>query len=286
LIKRVFNFLWQLPFMITGYLFTWLGPVITEIGSMAIFLLQVVKSTFQRPFEVREFIIHLYQVGIRSIPVVALAGIFVGAIVSIQFHYALSQFGAGALQYLGGVTTSGLLREVGPVLVSVMIAARVGAFITAELGTMKVTEQVDAVRCLGADPIRFLVVPRFLAVTVMIFILTILGLIIATAGGALSAYLLTDMGLSKYFASIRSLSAAWALSNGMLKSLLFGVLLSTVCCYKGLYTEGGSEGVGKAVNSCLVTSSIAIFLVDYIIARMASITFEVAERFLFFMEIP
>ncbi len=272
--------------MVTGYLFTWLGPVLFEVGGMLIFLLKVIRSGFRRPFEIRELIIQLYQVGVRSIPVVGLAGLFVGAIVSIQFHYALSQFGTGTLQYLGGVTTSGILREVGPVLVSVMIAARVGAYITAELGTMKVTEQVDAVRCLGADPIQFLVVPRFLAVTVMIFILTILGLIIATAGGALSAYLLADMGLGKYFASIRSLAAAWALSNGMLKSLLFGVVLSTVCCYKGLYTEGGSEGVGRSVNSCLVTSSIAIFLADYIIARVASITFEVAERFLFFMEIP
>lgn len=285
MIKRVLNFLWQLPFMVTGYFLTWLGPAVSEIGSMSVFFWQVIKSIFHRPFEVRELIIQLYQVGVRSIPVVVLAGLFVGAIVSIQFHYALSQFGAGALQYLGGVTTSGLLREVAPVLVSVMIAARVGAYITAELGTMKVTEQVDAVRCLGADPLRFLVVPRFLAVTIMIFILTILGLIIATAGGAISAYMLTGMGISKYFASIRSLAAAWALFNGMFKSLLFGVLLSTVCCYKGLHTEGGSEGVGKAVNSCLVTSSIAIFLVDYIIARLASITFEVAESFLFFMEI-
>jgi len=285
LIKRLFNYLWQLPFMVTGHLFTWLGPVISEIGSMSLFFWQVIKSIFHRPFEVREFIIQLYQVGVRSIPVVLLAGLFVGAIVSIQFHYALSQFGAGALQYLGGVTTSGLLREVAPVLVSVMIAARVGAYITAELATMKVTEQVDAVRCLGADPLRFLVVPRFLAVTIMIFILTILGLIIATAGGALSAYLLTGMGISKYFASIRSLAAAWALFNGMFKSLLFGVLLSTVSCYKGLNTDGGSEGVGRAVNSCLVTSAIAIFLADYIIARLASLTFEVAESFLFFMEI-
>jgi len=280
--RRTLRRLWQLPFLLIGYLFTWFGPFLHELGSMLLFFIEVTKHLFQRPFEWRELIFQLYQVGVKSLPVVALSGLFVGAIVAIQFEYALSRFGAGAVGYLGGLTTSGLLREVGPVLVSVMIAGRVGAYITAELGTMKVTEQIDAVRCLGANPIRFLIVPRFIAVTFMIFVLTIVGLIIATLGGALAAWALMDMDLAKYFASIRSLAAAWALGNGMLKSVLFGLLLATIACYKGINAEGGAEGVGKAVNSCLVQSSIAIFVSDYIIAKVALITFRVAETFLDF----
>jgi phospholipid/cholesterol/gamma-HCH transport system permease protein len=218
---------------------------------------------------------------VKSIPIVIISGLFVGAIVSVQFAYALSQF-PGTSGFLGGITTSGLLREVGPVLVSVMVAARIGAYITAELGTMKVTEQIDAVRCLGADPIQFLVVPRFLAVSIMIFLLTIVGLVVGTVGGAAAAWLMTDMGPSYYFASVVSLNAAWALFNGMAKGLLFGIMIATICCYKGMTTEGGTLGVGKAVNSCLVTCSFAIFLADYIVASIASLTFAVAEKLLVF----
>lgn len=272
--------LWQLPFWLIGLLFTWFGPFWQEVGSMVLFFGQVALHLFRRPFEWGELILQLYQVGVRSVPIVAIAGFFVGAIVCFQFNYALSLF--GATQYLGGIATSGLLREVAPVLVSIMIAGRIGAYVTAELGTMKVTEQIDAVRCLGANPLQFLVVPRFIAVTVMIFVLTMLGLVIAAVGGAIVARLLFDMGLSYYFANVIKLAAAWALLNGILKGVVFGLLISTICCYKGMNTEGGTEGVGRAVNSCLVTCSIAIFLADYIIASVASITFSVAETLLFF----
>ena len=283
-LRRRLDLVWQFPFLLIGYLFTWFGPFWQDVGAMVLFFGTVARRIFRRPFEWGELIVQLYQVGVKSLPIVAIAGLFVGAIVAIQFNYALGLF--GATQYLGGMTTSGLLREVGPVLVSVMIAGRIGAYITAELGTMKVTEQVDAVRCLGADPIQFLVVPRFLAVAIMIFVLTMVGLVVAALGGALASWLLADMGLSYYFANIRKLAAAWALLNGILKSLLFGLLLSTIACYKGMTTEGGTEGVGRAVNSCLVTSAIAIFLADYVMAGIASITFQVAEQFLFFEQMP
>ena len=272
--------LWQIPFLIIGYLFTWFGPFLQDLGGMLMFFGQVARHMFSRPFEWRELIIQLYMVGVKSLPIVVISGVFVGAIVAIQFEYALSLF--GARQYLGGIATSAILREVGPVLVSVMVAGRIGAYVTAELGTMKVTEQIDAVRCLGANPVKFLVVPRFIAVALMIFVLTMVGLVIAAVGGALSTWLLTDMGLSYYFANVRSLAAAWALFNGMAKGVIFGLLIATISCYKGMSTEGGTEGVGQAVNSCLVTCSFAIFMVDYIIASVASLTFQVAETLLFF----
>ena len=264
---------------IRGPLEIWLVPFFSEIGALAMFLGRAVRHIFKAPFEAGELLFQMYQVGVRSIPIVLIAGFFVGGIVVIQFEYALNLFGAEI--YLGGITTSGLLREVGPVLVAIMIAGRVGAYITAELATMKVTEQVDAVRCLGVNPIQFLVVPRFLAVTAMIFVLTILGLIFALIGGALVASLILDVNLSFYFANIRKLAAAWALFTGMLKSILFGILVATISCYQGMKTEGGAEAVGQAVNVCLVRCSIAIFLADYIIASLAALTFGLAEEIIF-----
>jgi len=280
---RMLDRLWQLPFLVIGFLLSWVVPFLKDVGGMVMFLWVILKHLVKPPFEVRELMFQLYAVGVKSIPVVIISGIFVGAIVGIQFEYALGLF--GARQYLGGITTSGVLREVGPVLVSIMIAGRVGAYITAELGTMKVTEQIDAVRCLGANPIQFLVVPRFIAVTVMVFVLTIVGLVVATMGGAFAVWLMADMGPAYYFESAKNLNAGWALLNGMAKGLLFGVLLSTIACYKGFTTEGGTEGVGRAVNSCLVVGSLAIFITDYLLASIASVTFKVAESLLFFGQV-
>jgi phospholipid/cholesterol/gamma-HCH transport system permease protein len=264
---------------IRGPIELWLLPFFSEIGALALFFGAIVRHLLKPPFEAGELLFQMYQVGVRSVPVVLIAGFFVGGVVVLQFDYALNLFGAEI--YLGGITTSGLLREVGPVLVAVMIAGRVGAYITAELATMKVTEQVDAVRCLGVNPVQFLVVPRFLAVTAMIFVLTILGLIFALLGGALVGSLFLNMNLSFYFANIRKLAAAWALFNGMLKSILFGIVVATISCYQGMKTEGGAEAVGRAVNTCLVHCSIAIFLLDYIIASLAALTFGLAEEIIF-----
>jgi phospholipid/cholesterol/gamma-HCH transport system permease protein len=250
-----------------------------ELGAMTVFGIQVIIRIPRSPFEIREFMFQLYQVGVRSVSIVLVAGFFVGGIAALQFNHALSLFQAEV--YLGGITTSGLLREIGPVLVAIMITGRIGAYIAAELGTMKVTEQVDAVRCLGADPIQCLVVPRFLAVTIMIFLLTIFGLIVSLVGGALLSNLLLDVNISYYLVNLVKLTTVWALINAMIKSVLFGIVISVICCFKGMSAEGGAQGVGRAVNSTLVVASIAVFLIDYIIASINSLTFRLAESFLF-----
>jgi phospholipid/cholesterol/gamma-HCH transport system permease protein len=262
-----------------GWAFGWLASFFSELGAMAVFGIQIIIRIPRSPFEIREFMFQLYQVGVRSITIVLVAGFFVGGIVALQFNHALSLFGAQV--YLGGVTTSGLLREVGPVLVAIMITGRIGAYITAELGTMKVTEQVDAVRCLGADPLQCLVVPRFLAVAIMIFFLTIFGLIVSLVGGAIISSLLLEVNINYYLINLRKLTAVWALFNGMIKSILFGLVIAVICCYKGMSAEGGAEGVGRAVNSTLVVASIAVFLLDYVVASLNSLTFHLAESFLF-----
>ena len=144
--KRLARLL-EIPFMLVGLFFTWFGPFLHELGAMALFGGKVILHVPRRPFEWGELIVQLYHVGVKSLPIVALAGFFIGAVVAVQFNYAMGLF--GATQYLGGMTTSALLREVGPAVIAVMIAGRIGAFVTAELGTMKATEQLDAVRAGG-----------------------------------------------------------------------------------------------------------------------------------------
>ncbi len=266
-------------FQYPGRLLLGLWTLMEGIGARSLFLLQVIINIWKRPFEIREFIIQLYLVGVQSLSIVAVSGFFIGGIVALQFYYALNMFGAGV--YLGGVTTSGLLREVGPVLVAIMITGRIGAFIAAELGTMKVTGQAEAIQCLGLEPMQVLVVPRFLAVIIMIFLLTIFGLLVSLVGGALVSFLILDVNISYYLVYLLKLTTVWAFLNGMIKSFIFGVLVATVSCYEGFNAEPGAEGVGRAVNRTLVYASIVIFLTDYIVAALVSITFTLAQEIVF-----
>jgi len=274
--ERLLNIYSLEIFQYPGRLLLGLGELLEGIGSRVIFLAQVIVKIFHRPFEVRELIIQLYLVGVQSLGIVAVSGFFVGGIVALQFSYALNLFGAGV--YLGGVTTSGLLREVGPVLVAIMITGRIGAFIAAELGTMKVTGQSEAIRGLGLDALQVLVVPRFLAVVIMIFLLTIFGLLVSLLGGALVSFLILDVNLSYYFVYLLRLTTIWAFLNGMIKSFIFGILVAIISCYEGFNAEPGAEGVGRAVNRTLVYASIVVFLTDYMAAAVASLTFTLAQK--------
>jgi len=277
--ERVLNFLSLGLFRSLGRIFIGLAAVIEGIGARVLFLWQVLVKVPARPFEVREFMLQLYLVGVRSLGIVAVSGFFVGGIVCSQFGYALGLFGAKL--YLGGVTTSGLLREVGPVLVAVMISGRIGAFIAAEMGTMKVTEQIDAVRCLGLDPVPVLVVPRFLAVLIMVFLLTIFGLLVSLVGGAATAYFMLDVNLRTYMGNLLRLTTVAAFLVGAVKSLLFGIIIATIACFEGYHASPGAEGVGRGVNRTLVYASIAVFLIDYIVAAIVSITFSLAQNIIF-----
>jgi len=279
MLERLLNIFSLGIFQSLGRILLGLFALIEGVGARAIFLGQVMVKIWSRPFEVREFLIQLYLVGVQSLAIVAISGFFVGGIVALQFDYALNLFGAGV--YLGGVTTSGLLREVGPVLVAIMITGRIGAFIAAELGTMKVTGQAEAIRCLGLEPMQVLVVPRFLAVVIMIFLLTIFGLLVSLVGGALVSFFILDVNISYYLVYLLKLTTVWAFLNGMIKSFLFGVLVATVSCYEGYNAEAGAEGVGKAVNRTLVYASIVVFLTDYIVAAVASLTFTLTQEIVF-----
>ena len=279
MLERILNILSLGVFQNLGKIFIGFLEIIEGIGSRVLFLWKVIQKIFARPFEVREFIVQLYLVGVQSLGIVAVSGFFVGGIVALQFGYALNMFGAKV--YLGGVTTSGLLREVGPVLVAVMISGRIGAYISAEMGTMKVTEQMDAIRCLGLDPMPVLVVPRFLAVLLMVFLLTIFGMLVSLLGGAITSYFLLDVNFSYYLVNLLKLTTMAAFLIGIVKSFIFGILIATIACFEGYNAEPGAEGVGRAVNHTLVYASISIYMVDYIVAALVSITFTLAQSIIF-----
>ena len=246
-----------------------------EIGGIFVYLGRIIFALVKGPFEGRETLIQMYRVGVQSLLVVFMAGFFVGGIVCIQFNYPLEMLGAHF--YLGGITGSAIFREVGPVLIAAMISGRIGAFIAAELGTMKVTEQVDAVRCLGVEPMSHLVAPRFIAVVFMVILLTILGLIIANVGAAFIALTLLHVNLYYYFASLLKLTDSTAFLYAAVKGFVFGLIVATVACRKGMTAEGGAIGVGVAVRSSLVVTAMGLFIADYFLSSILNVVVRFTE---------
>jgi phospholipid/cholesterol/gamma-HCH transport system permease protein len=202
----------------------------------------------------------IWRVTLQSLPTTTLAGFFVGAIMTIQFTLQIRQF--GALGYLGGLSTSGTIREVGPLLIAFMLSGKVGAFTSAELGIMKVTEQIDAIRCLGANPLREIVLPRFLGIIVSSFFLLAFGLVASVLGGILLGYFFTGINPEEYVRHIPSIVSGGSIMTGLFKCLVFALVLASVCTYQGYETSGGARGVGRAVVTTAVTTMVGIVIAD------------------------
>lgn len=206
---------------------------------------------------------NLYKVGVKSFPIVVVTAILVGAIMVIQTGQLVSQFDAyGLLGWGAGFAT---LREVGPILIGLMFSGRVGANNTAELGTMRVTEQIDALRALAIDPTLYLLVPRFIAIIVMMFLLTVIGNLTALLGGAGTAKLLLGVEPSLFFWSLNEYLKLEDLTSGLYKAFFFGLAIALVSCHFGIQTTGGAVGVGRAVNNSVVVSAVSIFVLDYLL---------------------
>jgi phospholipid/cholesterol/gamma-HCH transport system permease protein len=207
----------------------------------------------------------LYAIGTRSIPVIALLGAFVGMVLSVETY---NQFAAiGQAQRLGGVINISVVKQIGPVLAAVMIAGRVGGAVSAELGTMRVTEQIDAMRVMGTNPIAFLVVPRVVGCVIMIPILTIFSDLM----GIFGSYLVTVQGFgvnaTDYWRFSADFVGAWEVFSGLFKSVLFGLAIGLISCYKGFHCGKGAAGVGRAATDSFVTSFVAIIIINFFLAK-------------------
>lgn len=247
--------------------------IIDEIGNIVMFFFRILETLFRRPCTVSEFFDQLWRVTVQSFATTGMAGFFVGAIMTVQFTLQMKEF--GALGFLGGLATSGTIREVGPLLIAFMLAGKVGAYTSAELGTMRVTEQLDAIRCLGADPIQEIILPRFLGIIVASFFLLVLGLIMSIGGGMLMGSLLAGVNAQEYLRHVPTIVSFASILSGLLKCFVFAVLLATICTYKGFSTTGGAKGVGLSVVGTAVMTMVGIVVTDWLTTYLGDIALRV-----------
>lgn len=234
------------------------------LGASMQFFAQVCRHPFKNKFELSEYLREVVRVSLRSLPTTMVAGLFTGAILAVQFYIQLKDFGAEAA--LGGLNTSGTLREVGPILIAFMLAGKVGAYTSAELASMKVSLQTDAVKCMGIDPIGYLVVPRFFAVASSSVVLLSFGLVVSVLGGAIAAYLVAGINLTQYLSMLPRFANAESIILAVSKAFGFGILMGYICCWNGYHAEGGSQGVGEAVQKTATQSMVAIVVMDFLIS--------------------
>ena len=241
------------------------------LGDIAQLAAQTVVQARRAPFEREAFLAQMDQVGVRSLSIVGITSVFIGMVLALQTAYSLADFG-GKL-FIGKVVSLSLIRELAPVLMALMVGGRVGAGMTAEIGTMKVTEQIDALRALATNPVRKLVVPRVLATTVMVPLLTIVSFMLGTMGGLLIAVGNLHLNSNYYIRSVIETVKYNDLSSGIGKTFFFGFAIGLIACYNGLRTTGGADGVGRATTATVVTGSITVLIMDFFLTKLFLLAF-------------
>jgi phospholipid/cholesterol/gamma-HCH transport system permease protein len=236
------------------------------LGGVTDLALQTIQQTWQGKIESNLVIAQFDQIGVRSLSIVAITSLFIGMVLALQTAYSLAEFG-GAL-FIGKVVSLSLVRELAPVLMSLMVGGRVGAGIAAEIGTMKVTEQIDALRALATNPVRKLVVPRVIATTTMLPLLTILACFIGILGGLIIAVGSLHLNANFYIRSVIETVKYNDLASGVGKTFFFGFAIGLIACYNGLTTSGGADGVGRATTATVVTASITILIMDFFLTKL------------------
>lgn len=236
------------------------------MGSAALLSVRAIRELFRKPFEWRLIIVQLEQCGVDSWSITVLTAIFTGMVMAMQFAIGLEPFGAS--MYTGKLVALGIVRELGPVLTALLVGGRVGSGFTAEIGSMNVTEQVDAIRALGADPIRKLVMPRLVAMTIAVPLLTIMADLIGCFGGAVITVFEVDVTFRFVYEQMTETIGIADLMHGIGKSVFFGFFIALIGCWNGLRTQGGTEGVGIATTQTVVYTSITILVSDFILTRL------------------
>jgi len=234
---------------------------LVSLGDTAEFALRTLSWLLFRLPRKGTLLPNFYQIGVLSLPVVALTGTFIGMVLSVQSYAQFRQVGLETR--LGGVINLTLVRELGPVLAATMLAGRVGSAMAAELGTMRVTEQIDALASMGANPIHYLVVPRFLACLILIPTLTIMADFMGVVGGWFYSIYAWHIDAHYYWESSQRFVGNFDLFSGIFKSLFFGAAIGLISCHRGFHSEAGAEGVGRAATEAFVYSFVAILVLDF-----------------------
>ena len=234
-------------------------------GALSRLAYEVFTRLFSRPFGMTTFLSQCETIGVRSVPIGLLILFFVGLVFALQFGVTLTAM--GAVPYVGRVTGLSIVRELGPVFTSLVVGGRVGAGMAAELGSMRVTEQIDAIRALGADPIKKLVVPRVLAATLVLPIVCLFAVLSGIFGGMLVSNLQFDLSWTFFFKSVVNTVRATDFASGFFKPFFFGFGIAIIGCYEGLTCGFGTTGVGRAATRTVVNISVMVVLVDFALTK-------------------
>ena len=239
-----------------------------ELGEVGSLTARTLRSVFRRRWEKGMLVRQLEEIGVRSIPVITLTAAFGGLVFGLQTYIGFHRYiGPGSEGYAGPIISLGLSKELIPLLVAIMVAGRVGSAMAAQIGTMKITEQIDALYSLGADPVRYLVAPRAIAAVIMVPALTMFADLVGMAAGYL--YIVVAMGVNGhiYIQNTMLYMELWDIATGLIKAAVFGGVIAIIGCWQGLKTRGGAEGVGRATTRTVVISSITILILNFFLSK-------------------
>jgi len=236
-----------------------------EVGAIALLLGETVREALRRKPEWPVLIDQLHHLGVRSFWIATVTALFTGMVLALQTSYSLAAYGAKF--FVGDVVSLSLVRELGPVLTSLMVGGRVGAGITAELGTMKVTEQIDAIRAMAASPVRKLVVPKVLSILIMLPILVILADLVGILGGLVMAVTTLNQDSGFYMQHVVTALSLHDVMSGLGKTAFFALCISLIACHNGLNATGGADGVGRATTATVVVTSLTVLVSDFFLTK-------------------
>jgi len=248
------------------FLEQWMKKALLEVQEYVQLQIAAVRGAFSRPFYFHDVVEQFDLIGIGSLTVVLLTGFFTGAVLALQTGATLDQF--GARPFVGRLVSASMIKELGPVLTGLMLAGRIGSGIAAELGSMVVTDQINALRALGTDPVRKLVVPRVLAGLCMAPVLTVISDTVGIIGGWLIAVYQLRVASSLYWTSVTDVLYVQDTWMGLIKPVILGFVIVTIGCHVGLRTTGGTQGVGRSTTQAVVAASVAVIAVDFFLTRL------------------
>jgi phospholipid/cholesterol/gamma-HCH transport system permease protein len=240
--------------------------MVAALGRFGLFLGQAVVFTFIPPFKWRQLLQRVHFVGVRSLSIIVLTGAFTGMVLALQTFLTLTRFGSEAL--LGPAVALALIREMGPVLSALMVTGRTGSALTAEIGIMRISEQIDAIQVMGLNPMRYLIVPSILAGLLTFPLMTAIFDVVGIFGGYLVGVELLGLSSGTYFGEMQTFVSMDDIYNGFWKSLSFGIIVTWICSYKGFYTGHGTEGVARATTEAVVICAILILVWDYFLGSV------------------
>jgi phospholipid/cholesterol/gamma-HCH transport system permease protein len=251
---------------VAGVFGTWLKAAILEVQEYVLMIGQVGRALVTRPYYYRDIIGQFDAVGVGSLTVVLLTGLFTGMVLALQSGFTLDQFGARSM--VGRLVSASMVKELGPVLTGLMVAGRVGSGIAAELGSMTVTDQIAALRALGTDPIRKLVMPRILAGVIMVPLLTVIAGGVGMVGGWFVTVFQLRVASSIYWNSVVQGLYMQDVWMGLIKPFFLGFAIVSIGCHVGMRTTGGTQGVGRSTTNAVVVSSVAVIAVDFLVTKV------------------